>query len=182
MKISQELYKELRRLTRAAQRRMERATPGQRRALEFYVEKATGAKKWSSAAAGMTTQQAKAQIAKLEKFLAGESTTKRGWEALKKRNVEAANKTFARRRPGHNITDEELAEILMQLGDPTKEEFYKAVNKVQAMKGYKGDKWTGSNKDIANAIAQKWSSQAAYRRALDIRQLNVSNEKAKLQE
>ena len=186
MKISQELYKELRRLTRAAQRRMERATPGQRKALEFYVEKATGSKKWSSAAAHMNTQQAQAQIAKLQKFMGyGQegpvSSTRAGWEQIKASNVAKANATFGKRRAGHDITDEEMAEILMQLGDPSKQEFYHAVNKVQAMKGYMGKEWTGSREDISRALAQKWSAQSAYKRALEIRQLNVSNEKSKVQ-
>lgn len=184
MKISKELYAELRRLTRTAQRRMERATPGQRRALEFYVKQATGSTKWSSAASGMTTQQANARIQQLRKFLGYDeqnrqaeqvTSTRRGWESIKASNVEKANATFGRRRAGHNITDEEMAEILMQLGDPSKKEFYHAVNKVQAMKGYMGKEWKGDKSDIAKALAQKWSAQDAYKRALDIRKLNISN-------
>lgn len=184
MKISKELYVELRRLTRTAQRRMERATPGQRRALEFYVKQATGSTKWSSAASGMTTQQANARIQQLRKFLGYDeqnrqaeqvTSTRRGWESIKASNVEKANATFGRRRAGHNITDEEMAEILMQLGDPSKKEFYHAVNKVQAMKGYMGKEWKGDKSDIAKALAQKWSAQDAYKRALDIRKMNISN-------
>lgn len=184
MKISKELYAELRRLTRTAQRRMERATPGQRRALEFYVKQATGSTKWSSAASGMTTQQANARIQQLRKFLGYDeqnrqaeqvTSTRKGWESIKASNVEKANATFGRRRAGHNITDEEMAEILMQLGDPSKKEFYHAVNKVQAMKGYMGKEWKGDKNDIAKALAQKWSAQDAYKRALDIRKLNISN-------
>ena len=184
MKISKELYAELRRLTRTAQRRMERATPGQRRALEFYVKQATGSTKWSSAASGMTTQQANARIQQLRKFLGYDeqnrqaeqvTSTRKGWESIKASNVEKANATFGRRRAGHNITDEEMAEILMQLGDPSKKEFYHAVNKVQTMKGYMGKEWKGDKNDIAKALAQKWSAQDAYKRALDIRKLNISN-------
>ncbi len=182
MKISQDLYKELRRLTRAAQRRMERATPGQRRALEYYVEQKTGAKKWSSAAKGMTTQQAKAQIRKLQEFMGYDeqnrpvrtvTSTRAGWEAIKASNVAKANATFGRRRAGHDLTDDEMAEILMQLGDPSRREFYQAVNKVQAMKGYMGDKWTGSSDNISTALQQKWSAQDAYRRALAVRKQNL---------
>ena len=69
MKISKELYAELRKLVRAANRRIERATPGQRMALEFYVQKATKASKWSSAAKNMTTQQANARIQQLRRFM-----------------------------------------------------------------------------------------------------------------
>lgn len=184
MKISKELYAELRRLTRAAQRRMERATPGQRRALEFYVKQATGSTKWSSSAKGMSTQQANARIQQLRKFMGYNeqnkqveqvTSTRKGWEATKESNVAKANATFGKRRAGHNLTDDEMAEILMQLGDPTKKEFYHAVNKVQAMKGYMGEKWNGDANDISKALAQKWSAQEAYRRALDVRKLNISN-------
>ena len=184
MKISKELYAELRRLTRAAQRRMERATPGQRRALEFYVKQATGSTKWSSSAAGMSTQQANARIQQLRKFMGYNeqnkqveqvTSTRKGWEAIKESNVAKANATFGKRRAGHNLIDDEMAEILMQLGDPTKKEFYHAVNKVQAMKGYMGEKWKGDANDISKALAQKWSAQDAYRRALDVRKMNISN-------
>lgn len=184
MKISKELYAELRRLTRAAQRRMERATPGQRRALEFYVKQATGSTKWSSSAAGMSTQQANARIQQLRKFMGYNeqnkqveqvTSTRKGWEAIKESNVAKANATFGKRRAGHNLTDDEMAEILMQLVDPTKKEFYHAVNKVQAMKGYMGEKWKGDANDISKALAQKWSAQDAYRRALDVRKMNISN-------
>ena len=71
MDISNELYSELRKLTRKAQRRMERATPGQLRALEFWTEKATGEKKWSSSVKGMNERQVRAQIDKLNTFLEG---------------------------------------------------------------------------------------------------------------
>ena len=163
---------------------MERATPGQRRALEFYVKQATGSTKWSSSAAGMSTQQANARIQQLRKFMGYNeqnkqveqvTSTRKGWEAIKESNVAKANATFGKRRAGHNLTDDEMAEILMQLGDPTKKEFYHAVNKVQAMKGYMGEKWKGDANDISKALAQKWSAQDAYRRALDVRKMNISN-------
>lgn len=183
MKISKELYAELRRLVRAANRRIERATPGQRKALEFYVQKATKASKWSSAAKGMSTQQANARIQQLRKFMGYNeqnvqveqvTSTIKGWKAIKESNVAKANATFAGMRKGHDITDEEMAEILMQLEDSSKQEFYHAVNKVQAMKGYMGDKWKGSKADIAKALAQKWSVQNAYQRALDVRKMNAA--------
>lgn len=184
MKISQATYQELRKLVRAANRRIERATPGQQKALEYYVKRATGAKKWSSAAKDMTPQQASARIQQLRKFMGYNeqnkqveqvTSTRTGWEAIKQSNVAKANATFGRRRAGHNLTDEEMAEILMQLDDASKKEFYHAVNKVQAMKGYMGDQWTGSREDIARALSMKWSAQDAYKRALDIRKMNVSN-------
>lgn len=183
MKISQELYKELRRLTRAAQRRMERATPGQRRSLEYLTKRATGETKWSSAAAGMTTQQAKAQIAKLEKFLASPYTTKRGWAAEKAENVRKAQEKLARRRKGFNLTDkelgkifeevtekfnisdEELAELQMSFEEALHKEKYRVINLITASKEEGGNKFKVNATTIADAMADKATAAAAYERA-----------------
>ncbi len=179
MNISPEKYKELRNLVRAANRRLERASEGQRSALEYFMQKDIQASKWSSAFAKMRPQELKSYEEKLRKFMGTKeeptiSRIKR-WTEVKSESVRKANETFARKRAGHNITDQEMAEILKQLGNPDKATFYMAVNKVQAMKGY-NSKWTGSKKDIANAIAQKWSAQASYKRALDVRKQNQYNE------
>lgn len=193
--MTREQYKEIRRLTRAAQRRMERATPGQKRALEYYVKKATGAEKWSSAAKGFTYQQAQAQIAKLERFMAGASTTKRGWARIKAQNVEAANKKFTKRQKGFDLTDEEFAELLIQADAKTRQETYRAVNTVQAVKANmeaaeieyqnyikdpeawkklhpgevppsKPEIWTGSELQITKALENKYEYEEAYNKSL----------------
>lgn len=180
MNISPEKYKELRNLVRAANRRLERASEGQRSALEYFMQKDIQASKWSSSFSKMSPQELKSYEEKLRKFMGTKEaptiSRKSYWNEVKSESVRKANATFSRRRAGHNLTDQEMAEILKQLGNPDKATFYMAVNKVQAMKGYNASKWTGSEKDIANAIAQKWSAQSSYQRALDIRKQNLYNE------
>lgn len=173
--MTREQYKEIRKLTRRAQRRMERATPGQRRAMEYNVEKATGSKTWSSAAKGFTYQQAQAQIEKLNRFLAGETTLRRGWERLKQWVVEKARKTLQGRYRGFNLTDEELADVFEQVGDASRSDKYKAINLVQAAKTEAGGVEIG-DEAIAKAISEKVSAETAYRRALKARKQNLAQE------
>lgn len=202
MKISKELYAELRRLTRAAQRRMERATPGQRRALEYYVKKYTGETKWSSAVKGMSTQQANARIQQLRKFMGYDEqnrpfrddegreiasiSTRKGWEAIKRANVEAAHATLERRRKGFNlneqelkkifeqvtkdfsITDEELAERGITREEALHQEKYRVINLVS---GHKVNKqgYAVNTKSVAEAMADTATAQAAYKYSLEAR-------------
>lgn len=171
--MTREQYKEIRKLTRAAQRRMERASPGQRRAMEYQVKKSTGAPKWSSATKGFTYQQAQAQIQKLKRFMEAESTTIRGWRSLKEEQVAKAKRTLEDRYKGFDLTDEELAEIFIQAGEKSKSEKYKAINLVQAAKTKAGDAWTGSKSEIEKAVGEKVTAEAAYRRALRARKENI---------
>jgi hypothetical protein len=213
MKISKELYAELRRLTRAAQRRMERATPGQRKALEYYVKKATGETKWSSAAKNMSTQQANARIQQLRKFMGYNelnkpikdeegrpvdiASTRKGWEAIKRANVEAAQATLERRRKGFNInqselkmifeqvtkdfqiSDEELAERKISREEALHQEKYRVINLITASKVNRQG-FMVNEASIAEAMADTASAQAAYKYALDARKKLVarSNEGA----
>ena len=172
--MTREQYKKIRQLTRAAQRRMERASEGQRRAMEYQVQKATGSKKWSSAAKGFSYQQAQAQISKLERFMAGESTTIRGWKALKAEQVGKAAQTLSGRYAGFNLTDAELADIFKQVGDKNRTEKYKAINLVVAAKQKAGEDWIGSAEQIGKAVEEKVSAEAAYRRALRARKQVVA--------
>lgn len=175
--MTREQYKEIRRLTRAAQRRMERASEGQRRAMEYQVQKATGAKKWSSATKGFTYQQAQAQISKLERFMEAETTTIRGWEKVKMEQVSSAAQTLAGRYSGFNLTDEELADIFKQVGDKSRQEKYKAINLVVAAKAKKGELAPDmSSQEISKAISEKVSFEAAYRRALRARKKLTDND------
>lgn len=168
--MTREQYKEIRRLTRAAQRRMERASEGQRRAMEYQVQKATGSKKWSSATKGFSYQQAQAQIEKLSRFMEAETTTIRGWRAIKTQQVSKAAQTLAERYSGFNLTDAELADIFKQVGDKSRQEKYKAINLVVASKAKQGElPGQLSSDEISKAIAEKVSYEAAYRRALRAR-------------
>lgn len=178
--ITREQIKEIRTLTRRANRRIERATPGQRKALEYYIKKYTGATKFSAATKGLTGEAAAKKLADLNRFLAGESSTRRGWDRLKQKNVENANKKL--RKQGYNLTDEELAELLEQIDTKNRNDYYKAVNLVEAAKleaiakqeaaeqeGEEleaGTGWEGSSEDIAAAIAEKVTYQEALAKAI----------------
>lgn len=192
--MTREQYKEIRKLTRAAQRRMERASEGHRHAMEFNVQQMTGSKKWSSAAKGFTYQQAQAQIEKLSRFMESDFTTKTGWKFLKEENVRKAQETLRERYKGFLLTDRELAEVFKQVTDnysPTDEELaemhmtrkaalkkekYRAINLVVAAAYKKGELAPLSKSEIAEAIGEineatgeRISFEAAYRRALRAR-------------
>lgn len=165
--ITKEQQATIRRLVRRANRRIERTmegvkSKGQKAALEYFVKKATGKKKWSAATKGMSYEQAKLLIIKLNQFLEGSISTKKGWRAIKTANVSKANKTLI--EMGYTLTDEELAEILMQIDTADKKEFYRAVNYVEATKRQEGDKWAGSRKEIKKALQEKASYQEALER------------------
>lgn len=165
--ITREQIKEIRTLTRRANRRIERATPGQRRALEYYIKKYTGSTKFSAATKGLTGEAAAKKLADLNRFLAGESTTRKGWDRIKAENVRHANEKL--NKQGYNLTDEELAELLEQIDTKNRNDYYKAVNLVEAAKEKKGKRWKGSDKEITEAISQKVTYQQALERALRAR-------------
>lgn len=162
--ITEAQKRAIRQSTRAANRRLERATEGQRAALQKYI----GAEKFSSATKGMNYQQAAAQIEKLNKFLDAKSSTRKGWKEIKEKSIANANKTLTLQ--GYNLTDEELADILEQLEDNRKQDFYRAVNLVSAEKAETGDDWAGTTAQITAAIEQKASYQEALTRALKARE------------
>lgn len=192
--MTREQYKKIRQLTRAAQRRMERATPGHRKAMEYNVQKMTGSSKWSSATKGFSYQEAASQIEKLTRFMESDFTTKTGWKFLKEENVKAAQKTLAERYEGFLLTDRELAEIFKQVTEeykPTDEELaekhmtrqeaikkekYRAINLVTAAAYKKGELAPMTSSEIRTAIneineatGEQISYEAAYRRALRAR-------------
>ena len=173
-KITDQQKAAIKTLTRRANRRLERAPSGQRSALEYYVNKMTGSKKFSAATKGLSYEEAAMKLKVLEQFLSAESTTRKGWDAIKKRNVKKANETLSER--GYDLTDEELADILEQIDTSNKSEYYRAVNLVQAAKDEaeeEGELWSGSSKQIAEAIGQKATAQEALRSALEARRNKV---------
>ena len=166
-KMTKQQQSEIKLLTRRANGRIERASAGQRKAMEFYI----GREKFSGASKGFSYEQAQAQIEKLNKFLSGKSTTKTGWREIKQANVAKANKTLG--KMGLDLTDEELAEILIQVDTSNTQEFYRAVNLVQAAKDeaeMEGDIWSGSEDQIADAIASKMEASEALEAALKSRE------------
>lgn len=178
--ITQQQKAEIRSLTRIANRRIERATEGQRNYLESVVRKmtGTGASKWSSAYKGLTERQAAAKIRKLRQFLYEEdetgatinkrSTTRSGWEAMKESVLSKTGDTW-RNKKGYDITDEELAIILEQEDVKSTQDFYRAVNLVQAQKFKRGQinkSWKGTEEQIAAAINLKYGYKEALKRGL----------------
>ena len=174
-KMTKQQQSEIKLLTRRANRRIERASAGQKKALEFYV----GAEKFSAASKGFSYEQAQAQIEKLNKFLSGKSTTKTGWKEVKAANVAKANKTLG--KAGYDLTDEELANILIQVDTSNTQAFYRAVNLVQAAKNeaeLEGDIWSGSEEQISDAIAEKMEASEALEAALQSRKAIQAKRKA----
>lgn len=165
--ITKEQKQQIRLLTRRANRRIERATEGQRSALEYYVNKATGADKFSAATKGLTAEQAAAKIRDIERFLASESSTRKGWDKIKNENVRKANETL--KQQGYDLSNEELAEILEQVDTSSKKDFYKAINLVEAKKITEGEGWEGSPDEITAAITEKFTYQQALTKALQAR-------------
>lgn len=171
--ITKEQKQQIRTLTRRANRRIERATEGQRAALEYYVNKATGADKFSATTKGLSAEQAAAKIRDIERFLAGESSTRKGWDKIKEENVRKANETL--RSQGYDLSNEELAEILEQVDTSSKKDFYKAINLVEAKKIEEGEGWEGSPDEITAAIAEKFTYQQALTKALQARATRGQN-------
>ena len=180
-KITQEQKNEIRKLTRIANRRIERATEGQRNYLESVVRRTTGtgANRFSSAYKGLTERQATAKIRQLRQFLYEEdpetgelinkiSTTRSGWDEMKARILAKTGKTW-RNVKGYHITDEELAIILEQEDIKDTKDFYRAVNLVEAQKfkyGKVNEKWKGTEDDIVAAINLKYGYKEALKRGL----------------
>lgn len=157
----------LRTLTRRANRRLERASEGQRAALEYYVQRATGATKFNAQFKGLSAESVALKLKQLETFLGARSTTIEGWRQIKRENVRKANQTLG--TMGYDLTDQELAEILEQIDAGDKREFYRAVNLVQAAKDEAGEDWAPSSAKISQAIAEKATAQQALEKALGAR-------------
>lgn len=162
MQATKQQKQSIKSIVRAANRRLERASAGQRRALEYYVRKETGQAKWGAATKGMTYEEASKLITQLNKFMESEYSTIRGWKKIKEQSVAKANQTL--HRSGYDLSNEELAEIFVQVDSGDYKEKYRAINLVQAEK--KKPYWSGGAGQIAAAIAQKASYQDALKAAL----------------
>lgn len=166
-KATQQQIKVLRTLTRRANRRLERASPGQRVALEYYVKGYTGgAKKFSAAAKGLSFEEVAFKLKNLDAFLGAATSTRRGWDEVKRRNIVKANATLSKQ--GYTLTDEELAEIFIQVDEASNKDKYRAINLVQAKK-LENPEESLSKGDISQAIAQKATAQQALQKAIRAR-------------
>lgn len=163
MAVSASEQRTLANLARAANRRIERASPGQREYLTLYVQKYHSRKR---ADGTIVFQQGKAQsrteynarIKELKLFMEAKSSTRKGWEAQKKAQIASAGETL--RGEGADITDEELAQILQEIGTGHSSlEFYKALANVEIAKAEQGDTWNASEDEIRNAIAERRDAQ-----------------------
>jgi hypothetical protein len=167
--VTPEQIAKIKTLTRRANRRLERASEGQRNALEYYVKAMTGSTKFSASYAGLTYAQANAKLKSLQKFLDAKSSKISGWKAIKAANVSKANATL--QQQGYDLTDKELAEILQQVDTADRKDFYRAVNLVQAAKVESAGAWSGSSSEIADAIKSKATAQEALERAIMARNM-----------
>lgn len=166
----------IKKLVRAANRRIERAYEqrdyGHARAMEYWVKKAIGEKKWSAATKDMTETQAADLLEKLNVFMGAKSTKRTEWKTMKRENIKEAAEVLKNKKGVHyNLTDAELARALEIYGDMypdivihTKEQgrrqFYLIVSKVQAAK----DKSGGMDLDdraIVSALVSSMSDQEA---------------------
>lgn len=162
MAITNEQQKALANLARAANRRLERAPAGQRAYLERQISKYHIRER----GAGIVFKQGKAKssaeyrvrMRELEKFMSAKSSTRRGWDAMKKAQVSAAGETL--RRGGSNLSDDELATILEELDEGhSSAEFYKALANVEIAKSAAGASWEPTDETIKTAINERRSAQ-----------------------
>lgn len=166
MALTKEMQRELAARARAANRRIERATEGQRKALEHYTrqyhtrQRANGMYVFQQGKA-KTEAEYRARMRELDLFMGSAeqpTISKRSeWERVKRENVKAAGETL--REDGSSITDEELATLLEELDGGGPAEFYKALANVEIAKDRAGDNWSASAEAIREAIAARRSAQ-----------------------
>lgn len=163
MDITKGQIADIQKLVRAANRRLERASGGQKRYIENYIKKLTGGdKKFSAAYKGLSAAEAEKKIKQLNRFMSKKrTTTKKGWKEF----VHNINAGLSKK--GYELTDEELADILDQIDQASNDEFYRAVNLVTAKKAEMSASWDPSVEKIIEAIEQKIDFQNALKMALN---------------
>lgn len=185
--ITEQQKSAIRSLTRTANRRIERASEGQRRAIEHYNRGDLNDKGFfSSSYKGLSYAEAGRKIKALENFLSAESTTRRGWESIKSEQIEKTAQTWQQR--GYDLTEEEIEAILKAVDESEDElanrviqdkerrrrKYYIAVDLVQAAKEAEG--WEGGEDNIMQAIAPALDESADAQAAL-IRSIKARNAK-----
>ena len=166
MALTQEMQRELAARARAANRRLERATEGQRKALEHYTrqyhtrQRDNGMIVFQQGKA-KTEAEYKARMRELELFMGTAErptiSARKEWERVKRENVKAAGETL--RDEGSSITDEELATLLEELDEGSTAEFYKALANVEIAKEKAGSGWSATPEAIRSAMAARRSAQ-----------------------
>ena len=184
MPVTAEQQKSLAKLARAANRRLERATKGQRAYLEKQIakyhtrERAEGFYVFQQGKAGSEAEY-RARMRELDTFMAARTSTRKGWDLIKKEQVEAAGDTI--RRGGSNITDKELALVLDEIGKGhSSADFYKALANVEISKRT-DDSWTPSRENIRESINERRTAQERTALLLQLRKAGVNYASAGLQ-
>lgn len=181
MPVTKAQQAELAKLARAANRRLERATEGQRTYLEYQIrkyhtrEREGGARVFMQGKAS-TTAEYNARMRELRRFMGYDekqvrSSYRKGWEKMKAEQVAKAGETL--RGAKVDITDEELALILQELDAKNKDAtLYDALVNVQLAKEEAGDMWEPSTDAIQAALAEKRDDQEKTERLLRLREQN----------
>lgn len=174
MAITKEMQKELAGLARAANRRIERADPGQRDALMNQIkgyhvrERSSGLTVFEQGKAKSEAEY-RARMKELKMFMKAKTTTRTGWKEIKSKAVKEAGKTI--RAEGSDLTDEELNNILQEIDKGhSSAEFYKALANVEIAKGKAGDKWEPDPEAIRKAVNTRRSAQKRTEMLLKIRE------------
>ena len=165
MNITPQQAAAIRKLTRAANRRIERASGAQKSYIQSLVPGGSG--KFSAATKGLSFEEAALKLKQLDKFMGTKTTKITEWKEAKLRSVKAGAAKLGMQ--GYDLTDAEFAEILKQIDAKNKQELYAAINKVQAAKAAAGEGWSGSAQEIADAIAEKMTFQQALEEAIAAR-------------
>ena len=166
--ISREEYSELDKLAKKANQRLASMKEGQREAVEYYTGGAKFSRKIPSSRAEYNQR-----MRDLERFLAAEQTTRRGWERIKKTAVEHAGETLRGERK-YDLTDEELANIFKEIDKKSQKQFYRILDIIQAKK-YRAEA-ADIDFDLQKAIDQAVRSHIGAGEA--IRQKTAARERA----
>lgn len=179
---------------RRMNRRIERASEGQRRSLEYNIRGYTTRQRSSgitvfSQAKAKTEQEYYKRMKELKAFEQAKTSTRAGWKRLKRSNVEKAAQTF-RDDGGYDITDDELEIILEELeaqelskgkrnriGTPPA--LMEAITNVEIAKSQLGDSWEETIDNIRSAINQKRSDFQRTKMLLELRK-RKKNARSKL--
>lgn len=167
MAISDQMQRELAKLARAANRRLERADKNQRAALDYYLRKYHT----RQGAHGTVFQQGKAKtereyrarMKELERFMGTEDnptiSAKKRWEAVKQSNLEAG---IEKLQGKYDLPDEVLAQVIMETGGKKKagKTFYTALNNVMVTTERKKAAAAAENKDPFTGLTPDEVSEA----------------------
>ena len=160
MPVTKQQQVALTKLARAANRRLERATEGQRKSLEHNI-KGYHTREGSR---GIVFQQGKAKnereyrqrMAELQAFMQAKTSKRRTWEELKKSNIQKAQESLT--NMGYDVTDDELEIILQETGGSSRA-FYRALENVQATKEGPDDELSAD--DVRKAINERHTDYEA---------------------